>query len=45
MVRYIGEFKDDKKHEQGTFTYTNGKGTSGRYENGKEVGRHIEINY
>ena len=43
--KYVGEWKDDKKNGQGTFTDANGKSTSGRYEDGKKVGRHIEINY
>ena len=43
--KYVGEWKDGNQHGKGTFTDANGKSTSGRYENDKKVGRHIEINY
>ena len=44
-LKYVGEWKDGKMHGKGTVTDGSGKSTSGRYENNKKVGRHIEINY
>ena len=44
-AKYVGEFKNGKRHGKGTFTDVNGKSTSGRYENDKKVGRNTEINY
>ena len=43
--KYDGDYKDGKRHGKGTFTSTDGKSTSGKYENDEKVGRHIEINY
>ena len=42
---YVGKFFNGMMHGKGTFTDSKGKSTSGRYENNKKVGRHIEVNY
>ena len=36
-AKYIGEFKDDKYHGQGTFTFPDGRVEKGIWENGKLV--------
>ncbi len=32
--KYVGEFKDGKKHGQGTFTYANGDKYVGEFKDG-----------
>ena len=32
--KYVGEFKDGKKHGQGTYTYTDGRKYVGEFKNG-----------
>ena len=36
---YVGEWKDNKMHGQGTYTYTNGDKYVGKYKNDKRQGR------
>ncbi len=36
-VKYVGEFKDNKKHGQGTYTYADGFEESGYYMNSKYI--------
>ena len=36
--KYVGEYKDGKKHGQGTFTFTNGTIEEGLFENGRFLG-------
>ncbi|MDB4089815.1 hypothetical protein N9540_00945 [Gammaproteobacteria bacterium] len=36
---YVGEFKDGKRHGQGTYTYANGEVVKGLWENGKFKGK------
>ena len=33
--KYVGEWKDDNKHGQGTFTFADGRVEEGIFENGK----------
>lgn len=41
--KYDGEFKDDKRHGLGTFTWDNGKIYIGHWENGKMKGEGTYI--
>ena len=38
---YVGEWKDNKMHGQGTYTYTNGDKFVGKYKDDKRHGRGI----
>ena len=38
-VKYVGEFKDGKKHGQGIFTFANGDIYVGEFKDGKEHGQ------
>ena len=33
--KYVGEYKDDKRHGQGTYTYANGDKYVGEYKDDK----------
>ena len=35
--KYVGEYKDDKRHGQGTFTFADGTVEKGIWENGELV--------
>ena len=37
--KYVGEFKDDKRHGHGTYTYADGEVLKGLWENGEFKGR------
>ena len=37
--KYVGEWKDDKSHGQGTYTYANGDKYVGKYQDGKRHGQ------
>ena len=37
--KYVGEYKDDKKHGQGTFTFADGRIIEGQWRNDKYVGK------
>tara|TARA_B110000438_G_C15738202_1_gene617232 strand:+ start:194 stop:520 length:327 start_codon:yes stop_codon:yes gene_type:complete len=41
--KYVGEWKDDKKHGKETFTFTNGDVERGIWENGELVEENIKI--
>ena len=38
-AKYVGEYKDDKKHGKGTFTWANGDRYEGEYKDGKKHGK------
>ena len=37
-TKYVGEFKDDKSHGQGTLTHPDGRVVSGLWKDGKFLG-------
>ena len=37
QIKYAGEWKDNKRHGQGTFTFPNGKKIIAEYENDKRI--------
>jgi len=39
--KYEGEWKDDKKHGQGTETYPNGSKYVGEFKNGKKLRKKL----
>ena len=38
-MEYVGEYKDGKRHGQGTYTWSNGEKYKGEWKNGKEHGQ------
>ncbi len=42
-AKYIGEFKDDKYHGQGTYTFADGDYCTGKFNNGKCLGKTVEL--
>lgn len=41
---YVGEFKDGKRHGQGTYTFSNGRQYVGKWKNGEMVNNKDKIN-
>ena len=38
-MKYVGEYKDGKRHGQGTYTWSNGEKYKGEWKDGKKNGR------
>ena len=39
--KYVGEFRDDKPHGQGTYTYVSGHKYVGKFKDGQKHGKGV----